>query len=78
MIICVNAKLFLCHMLSGFLLLMFHCRHSAAAAPVNMEGSHSLHTFINSYQMMFFTLFALLAGTAIIIIGRLHISVEKL
>ncbi|KAF3860656.1 hypothetical protein F7725_000911 [Dissostichus mawsoni] len=41
----------------------------AAATPVvNFEGSHSLHSFINSYQMMFFTLFALLAGTAIIII----------
>lgn len=34
-----------------------------------MEGSHSLYSFINSYQMMFFTLFALLAGTAIVIIG---------
>uniref|UniRef100_A0A7N8YDB4 Nucleoporin 210 n=1 Tax=Mastacembelus armatus TaxID=205130 RepID=A0A7N8YDB4_9TELE len=31
-------------------------------------GGHSLHSFINCYQMMFFTLFALLAGTAIIII----------
>ncbi|KAA8590872.1 hypothetical protein FQN60_001815 [Etheostoma spectabile] len=41
----------------------------AAASPVvNIEGGHSLHSFINSYQMMFFTLFALLAGTAIIII----------
>uniref|UniRef100_A0A667Z6W6 Nucleoporin 210 n=1 Tax=Myripristis murdjan TaxID=586833 RepID=A0A667Z6W6_9TELE len=29
---------------------------------------HSLHSFIDSYQMMFFTLFALLAGTAITII----------
>ncbi|XP_044207721.1 nuclear pore membrane glycoprotein 210 [Thunnus albacares] len=35
---------------------------------VNMEGGHSLHSFINCYQMMFFTLFALLAGTAVIII----------
>lgn len=34
-----------------------------------MEGSHSLYNFINSYQMMFFTLFALLAGTAVIIIS---------
>ncbi|XP_047462867.1 nuclear pore membrane glycoprotein 210 isoform X2 [Mugil cephalus] len=40
-----------------------------AAPPVStMEGGHSLHSFINSYQMMFCTLFALLAGTAIIII----------
>ncbi|XP_073327221.1 nuclear pore membrane glycoprotein 210 [Pagrus major] len=39
----------------------------AAAAP-DSQGSHSLHSFINSYEMMFFTLFALLAGTAIIII----------
>uniref|UniRef100_A0A8D3APM0 Nucleoporin 210 n=1 Tax=Scophthalmus maximus TaxID=52904 RepID=A0A8D3APM0_SCOMX len=35
------------------------------------SGDLSLHSFINSYQMMFFTLFALLAGTAIIIIGAL-------
>lgn len=40
----------------------------AAAPVVNMEGGHSLHSFINCYEMMFFTLFALLAGTAIIII----------
>ncbi|KAM7404954.1 hypothetical protein PAMP_012253 [Pampus punctatissimus] len=40
----------------------------AAPPVVNMEGGHSLHSFINCYQMMFFTLFALLAGTAIIII----------
>lgn len=40
-----------------------------AAPPVgSFEGGSSLHSFINSYQMMFFTLFALLAGTAIIII----------
>ncbi|XP_071780679.2 nuclear pore membrane glycoprotein 210 isoform X1 [Centroberyx gerrardi] len=40
----------------------------AAAPVVNLEGGHSLQNFIDSYQMMFFTLFALLAGTAIIII----------
>ncbi|XP_068163279.1 nuclear pore membrane glycoprotein 210 [Antennarius striatus] len=40
----------------------------AAAPAVPLEGGHSLHSFINSYQMMFFTLFALLAGTAILII----------
>ncbi|XP_075955942.1 nuclear pore membrane glycoprotein 210 isoform X1 [Anarhichas minor] len=41
----------------------------AAAPPVVFtEGGHSLHSFINCYQMMFFTLFALLAATAIIII----------
>ncbi|XP_070695859.1 nuclear pore membrane glycoprotein 210 isoform X2 [Pempheris klunzingeri] len=40
-----------------------------AAPPVaSMPGGHSLHSFISCYQMMFFTLFALLAGTAIIII----------
>ena len=42
---------------------------SAAAPVVGMETGNSLYTFINSYQMMFFTLFALLAGTAVIIIG---------
>lgn len=44
---------------------------TAKQAPLqvgNIEGGHTLHSFINSYQMMFFTLFALLAGTAIIII----------
>ncbi|XP_040914179.1 nuclear pore membrane glycoprotein 210 [Toxotes jaculatrix] len=40
----------------------------AAPPVVNIEGDHSLHSFINCYQMMFFTLFALLAGTAIVII----------
>eukprot|EP00066_Takifugu_rubripes_P011606 XP_011600872.1 PREDICTED: nuclear pore membrane glycoprotein 210 isoform X2 [Takifugu rubripes] len=40
----------------------------AAVPVVGMEGGHSLYSFINSYQMMFFTLFALLASTAIIII----------
>lgn len=49
------------------------CFLSAASVPVvSMEGSHSLYSFINSYQMMFFTLFALLAGTAIVIIGGSH------
>lgn len=43
---------------------------TAASSPVGVvEGGHSLHSFINSYQMMFCTLFALLAGTAIVIIG---------
>lgn len=47
-----------------------HFSLPAAVPPVaNMEGGHSLHSFINSYEMMFFTLFALLAGTAITIIG---------
>ncbi|XP_053281143.1 nuclear pore membrane glycoprotein 210 isoform X2 [Pleuronectes platessa] len=41
----------------------------AAAPVVGLEGGdHSLHSFINCYQMIFFTLFALMAGTAIIII----------
>uniref|UniRef100_A0A3P9JE26 Nucleoporin 210 n=1 Tax=Oryzias latipes TaxID=8090 RepID=A0A3P9JE26_ORYLA len=35
-------------------------------------GGISLHSFINSYQMMFCTLFALLAGAAIVIIGGSH------
>ncbi|XP_026223610.1 nuclear pore membrane glycoprotein 210 isoform X2 [Anabas testudineus] len=49
---------------------LIHVADSMQAAPpvVNMDGEHSLHILINSYQMMFFTLFALLAGTAIIII----------
>uniref|UniRef100_A0A4W5MVM5 Nucleoporin 210 n=1 Tax=Hucho hucho TaxID=62062 RepID=A0A4W5MVM5_9TELE len=42
----------------------------AAASVVTMEGTHFLQAFIDSYQMMFFTIFALLAGTAIIIIGE--------
>ncbi|XP_028309349.1 nuclear pore membrane glycoprotein 210 isoform X2 [Gouania willdenowi] len=40
-----------------------------AAAPVGVvEGGHSLRTFINSYQYMFFTFFALLGGTAVVVI----------
>ncbi|KAM4609800.1 nuclear pore membrane glycoprotein 210 [Polymixia lowei] len=40
-----------------------------AAAPVaSLEGSYSLQNVIDSYQMMFFTVFAMLAGTAIVII----------
>nr|XP_029132383.1 nuclear pore membrane glycoprotein 210 [Labrus bergylta] len=41
-----------------------------AAAPLvgNQPGGHSLQNLIDSYQMIFFSLFSLLAGTAIIII----------
>uniref|UniRef100_UPI0037E7A905 nuclear pore membrane glycoprotein 210 n=1 Tax=Semicossyphus pulcher TaxID=241346 RepID=UPI0037E7A905 len=41
-----------------------------AAPPVvgNQPGGHSLQNLIDSYQMIFFSLFSLLAGTAIIII----------
>ncbi|XP_027875440.1 nuclear pore membrane glycoprotein 210 [Xiphophorus couchianus] len=39
-----------------------------AAPPSFIEDNNSFHSFINCYQMMFCTLFALLAGTAIIII----------
>lgn len=49
--------------------LVHHSLSAAAPSVSAMEGGHSLHSFINSYQMMFCTLFALLAGTAIIIIG---------
>ncbi|KAM8862436.1 LOW QUALITY PROTEIN: nuclear pore membrane glycoprotein 210 [Spinachia spinachia] len=45
-----------------------HAAKLAASPAVYTEGGHSLHSFINCYQMMFFTLFALLAATAIIII----------
>uniref|UniRef100_A0A8D3APS9 Nucleoporin 210 n=1 Tax=Scophthalmus maximus TaxID=52904 RepID=A0A8D3APS9_SCOMX len=47
---------------------LIHVSDPTAAPVVTVEGDLSLHSFINSYQMMFFTLFALLAGTAIIII----------
>ncbi|XP_061650259.1 nuclear pore membrane glycoprotein 210 [Phyllopteryx taeniolatus] len=40
----------------------------AAAPLINMEGGLPLHGFKNSYQMMLFTLFALLAGTAVVVI----------
>ncbi|XP_017265231.1 nuclear pore membrane glycoprotein 210 isoform X2 [Kryptolebias marmoratus] len=47
----------------------FSTAKQGASPPVGIvEGGHSLHSFINSYQMMFCTLFALLAGTAIVII----------
>lgn len=42
-------------------------KQAAHPAPL-LDDSHSFHSFINSYQMMFCTLFALLAGTAIVII----------
>uniref|UniRef100_A0A3B5BEP0 Nucleoporin 210 n=1 Tax=Stegastes partitus TaxID=144197 RepID=A0A3B5BEP0_9TELE len=41
---------------------------NTADPSATMQGQISFH-FINCYQMMFYTLFALLAGTAIIIIG---------
>ncbi|XP_029974944.1 nuclear pore membrane glycoprotein 210 [Salarias fasciatus] len=52
---------------------LIHIADPSAAAQdpppvVNWDGGHSLHSFINCYQMMFCTLFALLAGTAILII----------
>ncbi|KAM6977831.1 nuclear pore membrane glycoprotein 210 [Aplochiton taeniatus] len=40
----------------------------SAAKQDGKDGAHFLQNFIDSYQMMFFTLFALLAGTAIIVI----------
>ncbi|KAM4737044.1 LOW QUALITY PROTEIN: nuclear pore membrane glycoprotein 210 [Anableps anableps] len=43
-------------------------KQAVAPSASFMEDSHSFHNFINSYQMMFCTLFALLAGTAIVII----------
>lgn len=42
--------------------------HAAAPHLGHLEVGQSLHSFLNSYQMMFFILFTLLAGTAIIII----------
>ncbi|XP_019732833.1 nuclear pore membrane glycoprotein 210 isoform X5 [Hippocampus comes] len=41
---------------------------AAAAAFINTEGGLPLHGFKNSYHMMLFTLFALLASTAIVVI----------
>uniref|UniRef100_A0AAY5KJJ6 BIG2 domain-containing protein n=1 Tax=Esox lucius TaxID=8010 RepID=A0AAY5KJJ6_ESOLU len=42
-----------------------------ASGPMGpLEGGHFLQGFIDSYQMMFFTVFALLAGTAVVIIGE--------
>lgn len=40
------------------------------AGVVGEEGVGILQQFIDSYQVMFFTLFALLAGTAVIVIGK--------
>jgi len=34
------------------------------------DGPNILQQFIDSYQVMFFTLFALLAATAVVIIGK--------
>lgn len=49
---------------------------AAASSVGDVDGGHSLQILMNSYQMMFFTLFALLAGTAIIIIGGSHFPVD--
>lgn len=35
-----------------------------------VDGPNILQQFIDSYQVMFFTLFALLAATAVVIIGK--------
>lgn len=40
------------------------------AGVVGGEGVGILQQFVDSYQVMFFTLFALLAGTAVIVIGK--------
>lgn len=40
------------------------------AGVVGGEGVGILQQFVDSYQVMFFTLFALLAGTAVIVIGE--------
>uniref|UniRef100_A0A8B9HXE5 Nucleoporin 210 n=1 Tax=Astyanax mexicanus TaxID=7994 RepID=A0A8B9HXE5_ASTMX len=36
----------------------------------SMKGAGIVHQFVNSYQVMLFTLFALLAGTAVIVLGK--------
>lgn len=36
------------------------------------DGTSLFQHFLDSYQIMFFTLFAMLAGTAVMIIGELH------
>ncbi|KAK1801966.1 hypothetical protein P4O66_022598, partial [Electrophorus voltai] len=41
---------------------------SVKAAVIGGEGASIFHQFVDSYQVMFFTLFALLAGTAVIVI----------
>ncbi|XP_041655352.1 nuclear pore membrane glycoprotein 210 isoform X2 [Cheilinus undulatus] len=45
-----------------------HAAKEAAPLVSNQPGGHSLQNLIDSYQMIFFSLFSLLAGTAIIII----------
>ncbi|KAJ8016202.1 hypothetical protein DPEC_G00004740 [Dallia pectoralis] len=52
---------------------LIHVTHPSgslqASGPVGtLAGGHFLQGFIDSYQMMFFTVFALLAGTAVVII----------
>ena len=54
--------------LSGVYLL--HPCVEAVDPGAGVEGTHFLQNFIDYYQMMFFTLFTLLAATAIVIIGE--------
>uniref|UniRef100_A0A8C7WMB9 Nucleoporin 210 n=1 Tax=Oryzias sinensis TaxID=183150 RepID=A0A8C7WMB9_9TELE len=51
---------------------LMHMSDPVAPQVGRTEEGISLHSFINSYQMMFCTLFALLAGAAIVIIGGSH------
>jgi hypothetical protein len=43
--------------------------------PTDVDGASLFPHFLDSYQVMFFTLFALLAGTAVTIIGKACVSV---
>uniref|UniRef100_A0A8B9HPV2 Nucleoporin 210 n=1 Tax=Astyanax mexicanus TaxID=7994 RepID=A0A8B9HPV2_ASTMX len=42
----------------------------------SMKGAGIVHQFVNSYQVMLFTLFALLAGTAVIVLGKIFSEVS--
>ena len=44
--------------------------HLVIIFPLITDGASLFQHFLDSYQVMFFTLFALLAGTAVMIIGE--------
>lgn len=61
--VCLNSTNF-----SAFLLLFFIPIAQMMQGAV--DGPSIFQQFIDSYQVMFFTLFALLAATAVVIIGK--------
>lgn len=59
-----------CHVYTRLLINASFFTFSLAQMVDGADGPNILQQFIDSYQVMFFTLFALLAATAVVIIGK--------